>query len=88
MGNNLEIVSPLNMFTIFFMGILCGLIYFYYLQNIRDLELFYRKKYYLPFKFLVGVMKFFIKSNKYFKIFYYIFFNFYYFHFMFILYNN
>ena len=69
MGSNLEIISPLNMFTIFFMGILCGLIYFYYLQNIRDLELFYRKKYYLPFKFLVGVMKFFIKSNKYLKFF-------------------
>ena len=69
MGNNLEIVSPLNMFSIFFMGILCGLIYFYYLQYIRDLEIFYRKKYYLPFKFLVGVMKFFIKSNKYLKYF-------------------
>ena len=69
MGNNLEIVSPLNMFSIFFMGILCGLIYFYYLQYIRDLEIFYRKKYYLPFKFLVRVMKFFIKSNKYLKYF-------------------
>ena len=69
MGNNLEIVSPLNMFTIFFMGILCGLIYFYYLQNIRDLEIFYRKKYYLPFKFLDKIMKFFIKQNKILKYF-------------------
>ena len=67
LGNNLEIISPLNMFFIFFIGIISGLIYSYYLQSMRDLELFYRKNLYLPFKFCIKIMKMFIK-NDYLKI--------------------
>lgn len=72
LGENLTIMFPHLMFNIFLIGILCGIIYYYYELSINDIDYYLNKEIYFPFAFLNRLMQLLSKQNKEKKIVMYI----------------
>ena len=63
-NEKLSIFFPHLMFNIFFLGSIFGLIYFYYIETITQFQLFIKKDFYLPFRFLINVITFLSSLKK------------------------
>ena len=65
LNEKLTLLFPHLMFNIFFSGSLFGLIYFYYNETISQYQIFIKKDFYLPFKFLLRIISFLSTLKKY-----------------------
>jgi hypothetical protein len=68
LGETFSIRYPHNMFSIFFIGVFSGLIYYYYYYSIKDSKLLDEP--YLPMQYLTKIMQFLFKCNWIIKLFF------------------
>jgi hypothetical protein len=62
LGETFSIRYPHSMYNIFFIGLFCGLIYYYHYYSLNDLNSFLSEEY-LPFSFLSKIMQYLLKCN-------------------------
>ena len=64
MGEKLSINFPHLMFNMYFIGMISGLVYFYYLLSMKETSEFMREKY-LPFNYCVSIIALFVGKKKF-----------------------
>ena len=62
LGETFSLRYPHSMFNIFFIGLFCGLIYYYHYYSLNDVNSFVSEEY-LPFSFLSKLMQYLLKCN-------------------------
>ena len=67
LGETFSIRYPHSMYNIFFIGLFCGLIYYYHYYSLNDFNSFLSEEY-LPFSFLSKIMQYLLKCNIIIKI--------------------
>ena len=67
MGEHLSLITPNSMLNIFFIGVLAGIIYYYYVESMNELGSFLKEKYY-PFSLTMKIMRCLIGNNFFIKL--------------------